>query len=561
MILDYTVYLNPIIIIIITKLFSMKLNYFTPKRELLNNSPISIVKILPNKLFSTIFIALFSIIGFSQTTIYVNSSTGDDTSGDGSSGTPYKTFHKGYTSASSGDTIDLTGTFTWTDADETGDATTSGYTLSKNLTIQGQGSVNSIIQAHSSENSADRRVLSIGNSQTVVVKDLTIRHGNVTSNGKGGGVSMGYSGNLTMTNCIIENNHIYATSTDTRYYGGGGIGVGNISTGSLTLDKCLVQNNSSTGVSGGNGGGMHISMGDTNSGEVTITNSTFSNNTASSGTAISGRSPRIKITNTTISGNTGGTAVSFGSGSSTYKEYAYLTNVTIAHNSLGTSGYGIAASMTGGTSYSPNNGVILKNTIIAQNKTTGNIQRDYTGASLTTNNGYNLVEVQNGSTFTNGVNGCIVGIQSNLNLSSTLADNSTLNGTQSLALLAGSVAIDAGNNTANGAVSVPSEDQRGFARAGLTEIGSFEYDGTLGAAEMAPSLDFYAYPNPTKGILYIKGDINKLINVEIFSTTGQHIMDIKEDFGRINISNLLPALYFVKIKTKNATSTFKIMKE
>jgi hypothetical protein len=31
---------------------------------------------------------------------------------------PYKTFHKGYTEASSDDIIDLTGTFTWTDAAE-----------------------------------------------------------------------------------------------------------------------------------------------------------------------------------------------------------------------------------------------------------------------------------------------------------------------------------------------------------------------------------------------------------------------------------------------------------
>ncbi|PCJ95295.1 MAG: hypothetical protein COA50_08770 [Flavobacteriaceae bacterium] len=434
----------------------------------------SIVKLITKKYISTLFLVLFSITAFSQTTIYVNSSTGDDTTGDGTSVTPFKTFTKGYTSASSGDTLDLTGTFTWTDADETGDTAVSGYTLSKNLTIQGQGSGSTIIQAHSLANSADRKVLSIGSSQTVVIKDLTIRHGNLSGYVRGAGVSMGYSGNLTMTNCIIEKNYIYVPISDTRYFGGGGISVWSLSTGSLTLDKCQVQNNSSTGISGGAGGGIHISMGDTNSGEVNITNSTFSNNTAYYGAAISGRSPRIKITNTTISGNTGGTAVNLGSGSTNYREYAYLTNVTIAYNSLGTSGYGIAASMTGGASYPPN-GVILKNTIIVQNKTTGNIQRDYTGASLTTNNGYNLVEVQNGSTFTNGVNGCIVGVQSNLNLSSILADNSTLNGTQTLALAAGSVAIDAGNNTANGTVSVPSEDQKGYSRKGTTDIGSFEF--------------------------------------------------------------------------------------
>jgi len=64
-------------------------------------------------------------------TVYTNSSTGNDTTGDGTSGTPYKTFHKAYTEASASDTIDLTGTFDWTDADETGDVAESGYIISK----------------------------------------------------------------------------------------------------------------------------------------------------------------------------------------------------------------------------------------------------------------------------------------------------------------------------------------------------------------------------------------------------------------------------------------------
>ena len=96
-----------------------------------------------------LFILFFAPTITSAATIYVNSSTGNDTTGDGSSGTPYKTFHKGYTSASSSDTIDLTGTFTWTDSDETGDVAKTGYTIAKNLTIQGQSADATIIQAAS----------------------------------------------------------------------------------------------------------------------------------------------------------------------------------------------------------------------------------------------------------------------------------------------------------------------------------------------------------------------------------------------------------------------------
>ena len=119
------------------------------------------------KIITLVFLTLFSISAFSQATIYVNSSTGNDTSGDGTTGLPYKTFHKGYTASSSGDTIDLTGTFTWTDADETGDALRIGYTISKNLTIQGQGPGNTIVQAHSSPLSADRRVFAMSNNKVV----------------------------------------------------------------------------------------------------------------------------------------------------------------------------------------------------------------------------------------------------------------------------------------------------------------------------------------------------------------------------------------------------------
>lgn len=124
--------------------------------------------------FVTLFL-VFASPAFT-TTIYINYSSGNDATGNGSLGNPYKTFTKGYTIAASGDTLNLTGTFTWTNADETGD-NTSGFTINKNLTIRGQGAALTIVQAHSSENSADRRVFNIGAGYTVTIRDLTIRHG------------------------------------------------------------------------------------------------------------------------------------------------------------------------------------------------------------------------------------------------------------------------------------------------------------------------------------------------------------------------------------------------
>ena len=138
----------------------------------------------------------------SAATVYVNSSAGNDTSGDGSSGSPYKTFHKGYTLANASDVLDLTGTFTWTDADETGDVSISGYTIAKSLTIQGQGTDSTIVQANAISNTSDRGVFYI--SATVIIKNLTIRNGVVTSESYGGGITN--SGTLTLDSVRVTAN-------------------------------------------------------------------------------------------------------------------------------------------------------------------------------------------------------------------------------------------------------------------------------------------------------------------------------------------------------------------
>ena len=68
-------------------------------------------------------------------------------------------------------------------------------------------------------------------------------------------------------------------------------------------------------------------------------------------------------------------------------------------------------------------------------------------------------------------------------------------------------------------------------------------------------------PNPTKDILYIKGDVSKLKTIEIFTLTGQKIRTINKDFNTINTFMLESSIYFVKFSTKNQIKTFKIVKE
>ena len=141
-------------------------------------------------------------------TIYANYSTGNDTTGAGTSGNPYKTFHKSYTSASANDTINLTGTFDWSNSDETGDAVTSGYTISKSLTITGQGADTTFIQASSTVYTANRRIFSAsGSGTTVTIQNLTLRYGYLSnSDYEPSAVDMGTGSVLTILNSIIKQN-------------------------------------------------------------------------------------------------------------------------------------------------------------------------------------------------------------------------------------------------------------------------------------------------------------------------------------------------------------------
>jgi hypothetical protein len=407
---------------------------------------------------------LLVVMSFSLTaaTIYVNSSTGNDATGSGTSGAPYKTFHKGYTMASSGDIIDLTGTFTWTDADETGDVSTSyitnGYELAKSLTIRGQGTENTFIQAASTANTADRRVFYISGSSTVVsIEDLTMRHGKVSGAvygnyyNRGGGVYIS-AATVNITGCNIEYNVLYGNN-----YGktqGGGIYVS--SSNPMTLEDCNIRYNEiSAGSINNYGSAVVLDHGTTH----IINNCTLNNNSAPGNiAALYGYYGSVKLTNSTICYNDdAGFENLFGSTTS------YLTNCVFANNR----GNGL----NGGSSCS----YYIKNCIFANNLGS----YDFYPSSVTVyNNGYNIIE-----TYSPGFSPAasdITGNQANLfgtgiSATPTLGSNSSSNNAQTIALSSGSVAINAGASGTNGTVSVPLTDQRGFSRQSTTDIGAFEY--------------------------------------------------------------------------------------
>ncbi len=231
----------------------------------------------------------------------------------------------------------------------------------------------------------------------------------------------------------------YAPST----FSGGGILTQNFAT--LNLTGVTVRNNTA----GGLGGGIHQSLGTLN-----ILNSTISNNTAREGGGINNNDGTANIANTTISDNTaqyGGGIINFGR--------LILNNVTISHNTATALGGGADNVVT----------ATVRNTIIANN--TAPIGSDV--ARAFTSLGNNLIGNSTDSTgFTNGVSGDIVGTASApINpLLGPLQNNGGQTDTR--ALLAGSPAINAGNNA-----DAPATDQRGFARivGGTIDIGAYEF--------------------------------------------------------------------------------------
>jgi hypothetical protein len=338
---------------------------------------------------------------------------------------------------------------------------TSGLTIDKSLTITGPGAKIITISG---------RLDMVNATDTVAITGLTIAHS------LGGGIDN--VGTLTLASCAISHNEL--TSTHSGVPGGAGIH----NTGTLTVTNSTLSDNSLVDPYEGFGGGIW------NHGTLTISNSTLSGNSAAgglgldSGGGIYNDSGTLTVINSTISGNTAvGPGMAIGGG--------------IAIN---------AGSVT------------LTNTIVAGN--TGVTVADVSGT--VTQADHDLIGNGDGSMgLVNGQNGNQVGttatpVSPKLG---PLQDNGSP--TQTMALLPGSPALDAGNNSAPAGAT----DQRGLPRIvnGVIDIGAYEYQSTrffaLGGApgrvqvrrdgSIALLADFAPYgATYTDGVAVAVGDVN-----------------------------------------------------
>jgi len=204
--------------------------------------------------------------------------------------------------------------------------TEPGIIINKDVTIRGLGADVTTVQAHETLEESPERVFSIPKGITVIIENLTIRHGRPSNEREHGGGIENY-GNLTLKNCIIINNSARGGGVSSR-------------TGSLTVISCTVSDNVARGDGPrgeecGGGGGLKCS-----SGTMTVINSTISGNQAGikaeglGGGIRTGCACTADILNTTISGNS---AVRYGGGVASAGE-VQITNCTITDNSVKSKG-------------------------------------------------------------------------------------------------------------------------------------------------------------------------------------------------------------------------------
>ena len=301
--------------------------------------------------------------------------------------------------------------------------TTASLVIDKNLTINGGTGV-TVTRA---SGSPVFRIFTINSGRTVTLSALTISNGATTSGQSGGGILN--NGTLTLTGVIITGNSA-----------GQAGGIGN--NGNLTANQCSITNNTATNDSG---------IG-TTSGTVMLNNCTISGNSANGQTtALRNQDAAVTLTNCTLSGTGTGLLNLATSGRSAS---ITLVNSTVSGGSVSTFAFSGAGSTP----------IILKNTIL--NNASPTLSKAGPTASVVSQ-GNNLASDNGG--------GFLTGSGDQININPLLASLGNYGGsTQTFALLPGSPAINAGNNT-----GAPATDQRGISRPqqSTVDIGAFESQG------------------------------------------------------------------------------------
>ncbi len=427
----------------------------------------------------------------------------------------YSTISNALVAATDGDTIAILAST----------QTECGITITKSVTIQGQGMTNTVLQgATTRSNAADRVFRMNGSAKAVTIKDMTIRYGycvNSASYGIGGAAIYNNAGTVTVQNCAITMNDSLLTHA-TYVYGGGALAQQADANCAFTLNNCLVSSNTVAGsfVSPA-GGGIWVGHG-----SLWIEGCSFVGNSAPRhGGAVFGQSLTfLTVRNSTfvanISGANGGALYYPGISGATGTVY----NCTICSNSasvgqgINVAGgymnvYSTILSGNGSEQFrAPNSALMFTNCLI-----NGSGFGTYTGGSNITNQDPRLI---------------------------TLAYNGGM--VPTMALQSNSPCKDAGSN-----VSGLSFDQRGSgygrARGSGTDIGAFEFGAGAGLTYSGGSFS-EKMPQNT-GAIDNTNPMLITLSVDTFAGT-----DGSQITNTVVVSNLPTGLFVSMVRTNSGAS-------
>jgi hypothetical protein len=326
------------------------------------------------------------------------------------------------------------------------------------------------------------QTITLGGSELAIANNgsLAINEGNSAVRITGNNLSRVFAVNFGAT---VTLNGLTITGGNSA--GGGGIS----NSGTLTVTNSTISGNTTTG----GGGGI------SNAGALTVTTSTISGNSSSLGGGLdNGGSGNLTLTNSTVSGNNANRPGSRSGGGINNGGLATLINVTLVGNTAGSSGGGF--NNQGGATFRALNSMLTANDAPLGRDMTGTLESQ----------GFNLIGVP--GIITGNTNGNI------LNQNPQLLPLGNYGGpTQTHAFLPNSPALDAGvdcvliSNSCGGNNPALPTDQRGGPRktGARVDIGAFERNiifnqsPTLAANFMQPysrQLDFERLGSPADAI-------------------------------------------------------------
>jgi hypothetical protein len=298
--------------------------------------------------------------------------------------------------------------------------TPSGLAITNPVTIKGPGA--RILTVTGRTAARVFRVTSPG----VSISGLSMVNGRVT-NAAGGIIHN--TGGLTLTDCTLDNGFASGTSGD-----GGALynGLG----ATLTVNGCTVSGSTAD----------HIGGGIFNEGTLTATNCTFSGDSAIQGggiySAFSNNASKVSLRNCTIA-------------------QCYASDAGLGTGDGGGGWYAVGNS----GQYNLGNSIIANNTAARNPDLRGNFFSD--GHNFIGNVGFT-------SGLSNNVNGDQVGTPGGTKDPLLFNLDDASGPTDTHALMTASTARNAGDDSL-----APPQDQRGYGRNGVSDIGAFEWQGVL----------------------------------------------------------------------------------